>query len=243
MSRKGAFSKDLFGGVEDTRIVESGSRTRISGYGDEVQSGTEVEFTQEVCGQMNQKIYIAALSEYENCGFRKFPTEEEIVERNAETCGPDEHYAMEKNYLLSQESEELSDEQRDDEYLFKDILGRHFWDVEELDVNDARSETSFAANSTSVACDNVTEIASNFGGGVKASRNDMLGAWALMELKTGGMDQKFCNTKHVADETQMYTTECTLENSTSSGGIDWQLVSETLKLQNDKAAGDRSYFA
>ena len=40
----------------------------------------------------------------------------------------------------------------------------------------------------------------------------------------------------------MCTTECnvdTLENWTSSGGIDWQLVSETQKGQTDKAAGDQ----
>ena len=57
----------------------------------------------------------------------------------------------------------------------------------------------------------------------------MLGAWALMELKTGGVDQTFCNAAHVADETQMWTTECTvdnLENLTSSGRIDRKLVYE-----------------
>ena len=67
-----------------------------------------------------------------------------------------------------------------------------------------------------------------------------------MELKTEGSDQKFCNATHVADETQMCTTECTvdtLENWTSSGGIDRQLVSEIQKGQNDQAAGDRSDFA
>ena len=74
----------------------------------------------------------------------------------------------------------------------------------------------------------------------------MLGAWALMELKTGGLDHNFCNATHVADEIQMCTTECTadtLENCTSSGGIDMQLVSKTQKGQNDKVADDRSNFA
>ena len=74
----------------------------------------------------------------------------------------------------------------------------------------------------------------------------MLGAWALMELKSGVVDQKFCNATHVADETQMCTIECTvdtLENWTSPGGIDRQLVSETQKGENDKAAVDRSKFA
>ena len=43
----------------------------------------------------------------------------------------------------------------------------------------------------------------------------------------------------------MCTTECfvdTLENWTSSDVIDRQLVSETQKVQNHKAAGDRSNF-
>ena len=109
-------------------------------------------------------------------------------------------------------------------------------ELEEIDVNDARSETNFNASLNLVANDNVTEIAGNFGVGVKASRNDMLGAWDLMEITTEGLDQKFCNATHVADETQMCTTECTvdtLENWTSSGGIDWQLASETQKVQND----------
>ena len=50
----------------------------------------------------------------------------------------------------------------------------------------------------------------------------------------------------MADETQVCTTMCTvdnLENWTSSGGIDRQLVSETQKLQINKDAGDRNKFA
>ena len=144
------------------------------------------------------------------------------------------------------QSDELSDEQSDDDNLFEDISDTGFSDVEEFNVNDARSETGFAASLNSVACDNVTAIASDFGGGVKASRDDILGAWALMELKTGGVDQKLCNATHVADETQMCKTECTvdtLENWTSPGGIDRQLVSERQKGQNKKTAVDRSNFA
>ena len=239
--RRGAFGKDLSGEVEDMSIVESGSRIRNPGDGDKVQTGPEVEFTEEVFGQINQKIYGAALSEYENCGFRKIPTEDKIIERSVESCGTDEHHAMKTDCVLSPESEEMSDEQSDDDNLFEDAS-----DVVELDIDDARSETGFAASLNSVACDNVTALAISFGGGVKASRNDMLGAWALMELKTGGSHQKFCNVTKGADETQMCTTECTvdtLENWTSSGGIDGQLVYETLKGQNDKAAGDRSNFA
>ena len=56
MSRKGAFGKDLYGEVEDMSIAESGSRIRIPGDGDEVQTGPEVEFTDEICGQTNQEI-------------------------------------------------------------------------------------------------------------------------------------------------------------------------------------------
>ena len=211
-----------------------------------MQTGTEVEFTEEVCGQVNQEIRRAVFFKYENSGFRKIPTEEKIIERRVESCGPVEHHAMENDCVLSPESGELSDEQSDSDYLFEDISDTDFLDVEELDADDARNETSFASSLNSVACGNVTAIASDFGGGVKANRNDMLGAWSLMELKTGGSCQKFCNSRNVADETQICTIECTadiLENWTSSGGIDRQLVSETQKGQNDKTAGYRSNFA
>ena len=211
-----------------------------------MQTGPEVQFPREVCGQINQEICRAALSENENSGFRELPTKEKIVERRVESLGPDEHHAMEKDYLLSPESEELSDEQSDDDYLFENVSDTDFSVVEELDVNDVRSETSFAGSLNSVACGNETTLASNLGSGVKTSRSDMLGAWALMELKTGGSYQKFCNATHGADETQICTTECTvdtLEKRTRSGGIDRHLVSETQKGQNDKAAVDRSDFA
>ena len=242
---KKAFSEDLFGEVRDT-IAESGSGIRIPGYSDEVQTGTEVEITEEVCGQTNQDIDRAVLSVYENSGFRKILTEEKVIERRVESCGPVEHHAMENDCVLSPESGELSDEQSDSDYLFEDFSDTDFLDVKELDADDARNETSLASNLNSVACENVTAIASDFGGGVKASRKDMLGAWSVMELKTGGLDQEFCNSTKVADETQMSTTENdmdTLENWTSSGGTDGQLVCETQKVQNDKAAGDRSNFA
>ena len=246
VSGKGAFSKDLFGEVEDTRAANGGSGIRILDCGGEVQNGTEAEFTEEVCGQTNQEISRAALREYENSGFRKIPTEEKIIERRVESCGPDEHHATENDCVLSPETGELSDEQSDDDYLFEDVSDTDSSDVEEFDENDLRSETSFAGSLNSVACENVTAIASSFGGGVKANRNDMLGAWALTELKTGGSYQKFCNSRNVADETQVCTIECTvdtLESWISSGEIDRQLVSETQKGQIEKAAGDRSDFA
>ena len=245
LSRKGAFGKDLSGEVEDMNIAESGSRIRIPGDGDEVQTGPEVDFTDEICGQTNQEIYRAALSENENSGFRKQMSEGKIIERKVESCRPNEHYAVEKDYVQSPESDELSDGLSDDDNLFEDISDTDFLDVEKFDVNDARSETGFVASLKSVACDNVTAIASDFGGGVKASREDMLRAWALMKIKTGGVDQKFCSSTKLAHETQMCTTEFTLdtlENWTSPGGIDSQLVSETQKGQNDKAAVDQSSF-
>ena len=182
VSRKGVFSEDLFGEVEDSRIAE------------QVQTGIEVEFTEEVYDQINKEIYRAALRKYENSGFGKLPTEGKIIEWSVKSFGPDEHHEV-----LSPEYEELSGEQSDDDYFFEDISDTDFSDVEELDVNDARSDTSFAASLNSVACDNVTAIASNFAVGVKARRNDMLGAWNLMELMTRKLDQKFRNVTHVAD--------------------------------------------
>ena len=104
--------EDLFGEVEDTRNAESGSRIRIPGYSVEVQTETEVEFTEEICGQINQDIDRAVLSEFENSGNGELPTEEKIIERSIESCGPDDHHATEMDYVLSAESEELSDESR-----------------------------------------------------------------------------------------------------------------------------------
>ena len=247
VSGKEAFSDNVFGEVEDSRITDSDSRVKIPGCVNEVQTGTEVDFTEEICAQINQEIHKAELSENDNSGNdRKFPTKEKVIERRVESCGPVEHFAMEKDFVLSPESEEISDEQSDDDYWFEDASDTDFSDVEEFDDNNSRSETSFAGSLNSVACGNVAAFSINFGSGVKASRRDMLGAWALMELKTGGMDQKFCNATNVAAETQMCTTECTvdtLENRSNSGGTDGQLVCETQRGQNDEAAGDRSYFA
>ena len=190
--RRGAFSEDPFGKVEDTRIAESGSRLRFPAYGDEVQTGNEVEFTEEVSDQVNQDVSRTVLGENENSEFRKILTVEKVIERRVESFWSDEHYAVEKDYVQSPESDELIDEQSDDDYLSEDLSDTDFSNVED-DVNEARSETSFAGSLDSVAYGNVTAIASNFGGGVKASRNDMLGAWALIELKTGGSYQKLCN--------------------------------------------------
>ena len=243
VSIKGAFGKDLFVEAEDMRVAESGSRLQTPGCGDAVQTGSEVDFTEEICSQVKLEFYRVPRSKNENSGFRGIPTEEKVIRRSVESCGPEEHHAMEKDYVLSPESEELSYEQSDDDNLFDDISDTDFSDVEELDANDARSETSFAGSLDSVACGNVNAIAGHFSGGVKASRSDKLGAWGLIKLKTVSMDQKFCNVTNVADETQIYTTECTLENWTNSGGTDGQLVCETQKSQNDGSICDRSNFA
>ena len=40
-----------------------------------MQTGTEVEFTEEACGQMNQEIHRAALSKHENSGLKEILTE------------------------------------------------------------------------------------------------------------------------------------------------------------------------
>ena len=61
-------------------------------------------------------------------------------------------------------------------------------------ANDARNETNFAATSFSSEARNiVTAIARQFGGSVKAGRNDKLGARGFMELELEGLEQKFCN--------------------------------------------------
>ena len=104
VARKEAFSEDLFGEVEETRIAESGIKKRIPGYSDEVQTGTEVEFTEEVYDQIIQEISRAALIEYGNSGIRKFLTEK-VIEWSVESCGPHEHHATEIDYVLSPESE------------------------------------------------------------------------------------------------------------------------------------------
>ena len=53
VSRKGVFSNDLFGLVGDTRTAESGSRIKIQGYGNELETWTETNFTKDVCVQTN----------------------------------------------------------------------------------------------------------------------------------------------------------------------------------------------
>ena len=61
--------------MEGTRIAESGSRLRFPAYGDEVETGTEVEFTEDVCGQMNQEIHRAVLSKHKYNGLKEILTE------------------------------------------------------------------------------------------------------------------------------------------------------------------------
>ena len=75
---------------------------------------------------------------------RKNSGRRKLIKRIVESCGPDEHHGKKKHYVLSPESEELSNEQSDDDYLFEGISDTDFSDVKELDVDDARSETSFS---------------------------------------------------------------------------------------------------
>ena len=76
VSRKEAFSEDQFGEVEDMRVAEIGSGIRIPGDGDEMKNGTEVEFTEDICGQTNQEISRAAVSEFETVVSENFRQKE-----------------------------------------------------------------------------------------------------------------------------------------------------------------------
>ena len=49
VSKNGLFIEDLFEEARET-IAESGNRLRTPGYGEEVQTVTEAEFTEEICG-------------------------------------------------------------------------------------------------------------------------------------------------------------------------------------------------
>ena len=139
---------------------------------------------------------------------------------------------MEKAYVLSPESEELSNEQSNDDCWIEHVLDTDFSDVEELVVNNAGSERGFSAILNSVACNNLTAKSSNLDGGAKISRNDMLGAWGLMEIKSGGLDQKFCNATHVVDETQMCTTECAVDRRI--GQLQEELIGSYLRHRRVK---------
>ena len=108
--------------------------------------------------------------------------------RFVESCCPDEHHATEKNFGLSSESEALSDEETAYDYFFEGFSDIDFLYVEEPDVNDARIETYFAVSFNSVACNVVTSKASKIGVNIKASKNDMSGAWSLTEFKTEDLD-------------------------------------------------------
>ena len=129
-----------------------------------MQTGTKVEFIENVCCQISKKICRAALSKHEKSGIKEILTIEKSIDLSVESCGPGEPHVIEKDFVLSPESEELSDEESDDDYLFENISDTDFLEVEETDVIHARSETSFDASLNSVACAFVTALASNFGG-------------------------------------------------------------------------------
>ena len=92
-----------------------------------MQTGTVFELKEEVCGQVNQEICRAGLSENKNSWFWNISAEEKNHRGECWVLEPDEHHASEKDYVLSPALEELSDEQSDDDYLFKDILDTDFW--------------------------------------------------------------------------------------------------------------------
>ena len=58
----------------------------------------------------------------------------------------DQRTRQQSSHLQSPESGEISDEQSDDDYLFKDISDTDFSDVKEFGDNDSRSETSIAGS-------------------------------------------------------------------------------------------------
>ena len=87
--------------MDITKIAENGSRIRIPGYGNELQTETEVELTEEAFGQIKQKINRSALEEYESGGFRKIPTEEKSLSGVLRL--------VDQMKIMLQESEELSD--------------------------------------------------------------------------------------------------------------------------------------
>ena len=144
---KKPFSKDLLEEVQDKRKSESGGRiNRIDGSKDKC--------TEEVCGQIYQKFCRAALSENENSGIRKDLTEK-IIESSVESCGWASCYGKiigTVTWIWG------ANRWTPGWWFFIKQFGYRFADVEELDVNDARSETNF----NSVAWNNVTAIASNW---------------------------------------------------------------------------------
>ena len=105
---------------------------------------------------------------------------------------------MQKDSVLPPVSKELSDEQSN-----KGIEVEQFWDADVLYVNvsEAMKEASFATlfKSEKDACQNATALASDIGDGGKVSSNNLLGAWSLMELKTGCLDQMFYNATIMAE--------------------------------------------
>ena len=70
-------------------------------------------------------------------------------------------------------------------------------------MKQATSGDNFAAKLEEEACDNVTAIDRKHHHEVKALRNDIMGAWGLMELRTRSLDRKLYSATYVVDETQL----------------------------------------
>ena len=83
--------------MKDKRFAESRSRLRNPGDSDEVQTGSEDEFSEEVFGQPIKLICKTALSEFEYSGIRKFLTEERIIARSFHSCWQDEYFGTEND--------------------------------------------------------------------------------------------------------------------------------------------------
>ena len=118
---------DLLGKVEGKRFAESRSRLRNPGDSDEVQTGSEDEFSEEVFCQPNKLICKTALSEFEYSGIRKFLTEERIIARSFDSCWQDEYFGTENDHTLSPDCDELSNDSRMMTKWLKILRTHFFW--------------------------------------------------------------------------------------------------------------------
>ena len=81
---------------KDEKNIESGGKIRMPTYDDELQTGSEDEFTKEACGQPIQESCRPALSEYGDSSTRKVLTEETTTAENTVSFLSVEHCPIEK---------------------------------------------------------------------------------------------------------------------------------------------------
>ena len=206
VSWNGAFGRDLFVEVEDTIIAESCSRIRIPCYGDVMETGTAVELTEDVGGQINWETYRAALTDYENSGFRKVSTEKTsraecwVVGTRWASCLGNRVLRF-KRWTVEW-------------WLFVwRYFGYRFFGCRGTWSQRCEKRDKFCREfeiSSMLQCNFNNE---NFWRWFQSYQKRCFGAWSLIELETGGLDQKSCNATRKADETQMCTTECTVDTS------------------------------